>query len=56
MPSILASGEPSGFDGDASAWAIRSAENPPDSEIISAVLNIFDINTGISPELDGIAI
>ncbi|MGD7245890.1 hypothetical protein ACQCRE_14200 [Ralstonia pseudosolanacearum] len=56
MPSILGSGEPFGFDGDALAWAIRSAEMPPNNEINSAALNMFDLNTGISPELNGTSI
>ncbi|UYR03799.1 hypothetical protein [Ralstonia pseudosolanacearum] len=47
---------PFGFDGDALAWAIRSAEMPPNNEINSAALNMFDLNTGISPELNGTSI
>ncbi|AQW31484.1 hypothetical protein CJO92_01380 [Ralstonia solanacearum] len=51
MPSSVEDGEPAGFDGDTSDWAIRLAENPLDNAMNIAVLKNLALNTEASPEL-----
>ncbi|AXV78434.1 hypothetical protein CJO79_01350 [Ralstonia solanacearum] len=50
MPSSVEDGEPAGFDGDTSDWAIRPAENPLDNAMNNAVLKNLALNTEASPE------